>query len=211
MRFLSACILGLLVANPSFAATYTYNYTAEFQSAGTDDTSVFSIADEARALSTITGTMTFSDYIVSGSGSEIYYSPAVVSFNELTIPLDTAQKSVRISRVSSWDELAFLREAPTAVGTNYDSLGFIIRDSLSKTALDAQAFPSALDISLFNINQLYFLNQRDDGDGLFATERTNFTVTQLEIQTSSVPLPAGLPLLVGALSVLGLIKRRKAS
>lgn len=211
MRFVTSLAVGLMVAGPTYAATYTYDFVAthivpSIDSA--DDTSVLSIADEARGFDTLTGTITFSDVVLSSSPTETIYDAPSLLINELSTPTDVPISALRVREIASQDDLGILRVEPTDLYVNYNAIGMIWIDN-GKTALDGADPLASLDISDFEIAQLFFLNQRNEGFGLFATERTNFRVTSLELQ--AVPLPAGGALLPIGLLGLAMFRRRVKS
>lgn len=76
--------------------------------------------------------------------------------------------------------------------------------------LDVNAVNWAADL-LDDTLSLVMRNQNTDYSYMywFGSDQGNFRPTlSIEYQTSSVPLPAGLPLMLGGLAVLGLVRRR---
>ncbi|SFA79508.1 VPLPA-CTERM protein sorting domain-containing protein [Poseidonocella pacifica] len=222
MRFWIPLFTSAMVAGPAFAVTYTYDFTAEyldFTSGGTtatgtptDDT-VDSIADAAFAFKDtgISGTLKFSDVVLSTSGNQTFYEPIEIMLNEFSAATDIPFVSLRIFKDGAVESLAAIR-SPTfpALSTNFSTIGMIWTNTTG-TVFDDPDFLASLDIGDFGLKQLFFMNQRDDGPphGGYASERVNFEITTLQLRP--VPLPAGGVLLPLGLLGLAILRRRKAS
>jgi hypothetical protein len=198
------------------ATEYKYTYTAEFLSSS-DDPTVDSIADTARPFSSISGTITLDDTLIGPSGDFIEYAAPVITVNEFSLTaIDLLPTSFKVGNdlvfgTSTYDFLTSAYGGLPAQDVDYDIMQFSFRDGTA-TAVSSGDFPTLIDISAFQLAQIYFFSsfEPSTGGSGFAKERVTFSFTSFELESApAVPLPASLPALLAGLGAFGLLRRRQ--
>jgi hypothetical protein len=197
-------ILTSVLAIPAHAATYTYDFTAAYAFGGGTN-AASTIVDTAAGFSTLSGTLVLDDTLVSAAATSATYGPASITINEFAIGDAGTLDGTRVDNIGIFDQFAALNSVPSD-GQYYDRIAFIIRDSTA-AAFSSTAFPNPLVLGDFDIPFLFFTSSSTG-----ARERIDFRFTDLTLRApSAVPLPAGLPLLLGGMGLLALVRRRKSS
>ena len=202
-----------VLAGTAQAATYTYNFSAEFGGYSiTDGDGASTLADTYAAFSTITGTIKFDDTPI-GSGSTFSdYAPAILDIDQFNMSeFERLPEKTRLRN----DDPVFGDAITTTfqgVGTSdpfglYDRISLQIIDE-SQTAFSDTSFPTAIDLADFNIPLILLNSSLKDASGLHTLDQTRYVFTELEL-VSEVPLPAGIWLLGAGLAGLGTIGRRR--
>ncbi|WP_272005452.1 VPLPA-CTERM sorting domain-containing protein [Roseovarius sp. ZX-A-9] len=205
MKPIILSILTSLLAIPAHAATYTYDFTAAFESrSGTNAAST--IVDTAAGFSTLSGTLVLDDTLVSAAATSATYGPASITINEFAIGAAGTLDGTRVDNIGGFDQFVGLNDVPSD-GQYYDRISFIIRDSTA-AAFSSTVFPNPLVLADFDAPTMLFTSSTTAS----ARERIDFRFTDLTVRApSAVPLPAGLPLLLGGMGLLALVRRRKSS
>ena len=210
-RFLLSALAAFcaFTAFPAFSATFTYDFTAERAGGGSSDPAV-TIVDTAASFATITGTLTFDNTFVSASASGDLYAAPSLSIDQFSLASTIGFTNSRVDN-GGFDQLVGVTPGLPPTGEFFDRVNFILRDTTG-AVFPSTAFPDSIDLADFNIAILLFTSSFNNGTNSGARERRDFNFTELTRQSvSTVPLPAGLPLLASGLALLGFVRRRKAS
>jgi hypothetical protein len=198
-------ILTSVLAIPAHAATYKYDFTAAYAFGGGTN-AASTIVDTAAKFSTLSGTLVLDDTLVSAAATSATFGPASITINEFAIGDAGTLEGTQVDNKEIFDQFAAINSVPSD-GQYYDQIVFIIRDSTA-AAFSSTAFPNPLVLGDFDIPFLFFTSSMSSG----ARERIDFRFTDLTLGApSAVPLPAGLPLLLGGMGLLALVRRRKSS
>ncbi|MGC3940576.1 hypothetical protein ACOTTU_22475 [Roseobacter sp. EG26] len=211
-KSLIAAALLTLLALPGTAATYIYDFEAEYKNGTADDDSVDTVADLAGALligTTLTGTLTIDDTLLSGNASSRTYAPGSITFDQID-----AAAYVPFTQTSVFNGGSDLVNLSTdintyPVGELVSWISVFLRDFDGDFVDDTDA-PTAIDLDELETKEMAFLGNIV-GKG-FARERVNYEFTSISAPTviPTVPLPAGLPLLGGGLVLIfGLSRHRR--
>lgn len=212
MKSLITATLLSLVTMPASAAILSFDFEAEFLSFSADDDSVDTVADLVGALligTTLTGTLTIDDTFLSGDASIREYTPGSISFDQIDASAYVPFTRTRVINGGT-DQVDLFTELDTyPIGEVVSSVQIFLRDFEGGFVGDT-GFPTAIDLDELETRQIAFLGNIT-GEG-FARERVDYEFTSISAPTviSTVPLPAGLPLLAGGLVLLvGLSRRRR--
>ncbi len=212
MKTLVTAALLSLVALPATAATYVYDFEAEYQNGTADDDSVNTVADLAGALligTTLTGTLTIDDTFLSEDAVGRDYVPGAITFDQIDASAYEPFTRTRVINGGT-DFLDIFTELDTyPVGDLVSRLHIFLWDFDGGIVGDT-GIPTAIDLDVFEVKQIAFVGNIV-GEG-FARERVNYEFTSISAPTviPTVPLPAGLPLLAsGLVLIFGLSRRRR--
>ena len=203
MRFPLIAASAFCLATTAHATTYTYDFTARFLNIVASDPAT-TIVDTAAAFSSITGTITLDDTVLSSDSDSSTYAAPIFTVDQFSTSGVQPSSSTLVAN-GSVDQIASLTDASTSSSDFFDRIDFILRDTTA-TALSSNDFPTFIDLDDFNIPVLLFYSS-----STFARERVDFTITDLTLQTAVVPLPATLPLMMVGLGGLALMRRRQAT
>ena len=203
-------------AGTAQAATYTYNFSADFGGyLTTDGDSASTLTDTYAAFATITGSITFDDTLIGVMTPTLTdYEPAVIDIDGFD--MSEFERLPTRTRIRNDDPSFGDSITTTFAGVNssdpnglYDILSLQFVDS-SKSVFSDTSFPTLIDPADFEISviRMYSSEKHADGDSLL--DDITFNVTDLEL-VSEVPLPAGIWMLGGGLAALGALRRRRRS
>lgn len=208
----TAC-LALLTVGAAQAKTYTYNFTANAPERKFNADAEASLADDVLALygpggsiAEMTGSITFDDTVVSIDGAITTYAPTVFQVDGLDLSALWPGLETRAGGATT-DFIGTLSDITST--TPMDAVDLIMQDD-DNTAFGGGVPFANLDLADFETALLLFYNPRVDPANpstAFTGDRVDFTLTSLTLQ--AVPLPAGLPLLLGGLGAMAVIRRRQ--
>lgn len=204
MRFPLIAASAFCLATTAHATTYTYDFSASLSNRVSSDPAT-TIVDTAAAFSSITGTITLDDTVLSSGSFSSTYAAPIFTVDQFSTSGVQPSSSTLVGNGSSLDQIASLTAPSTSPSDFFDRIDFILRDTTA-TALSSTDFPTFIDLDDFNISVLFFYSS-----STFARERVDFTITDLTLQTAVVPLPATLPLMMVGLGGLALMRRRQAT
>ncbi|MEM6634486.1 MAG: VPLPA-CTERM sorting domain-containing protein [Pseudomonadota bacterium] len=206
MKLQAFAALAAVLASPVYAATLTYNFSAEYQFGTADDDSVSTIADTAEALigTTLTGSFTLDDTFLAGDAVRRTYAPGTISIDQMDLSgvlpfTDTVLQNSQFN----FDGYTLRTILPDTTGEVVSQIFFTLRD-LDENIIGDTGFPPLPALSEFELTQMGFIGNVTGENG--ARERVNYTLTSLEL--APIPLPAGSMLLLTGLGALALARRR---
>lgn len=216
MKYILLTAALTLAASPLSAATTTYTFTAEFDARPYNDgIADNSAADLAQDLGTISGSFDVDDTVISDNGSVARFAVSnfmldqtALNFTAYPDQLNQRNNFGTTDQVSLTHSSANTQTYYNAVEIVFNSYGSpgspstLFDDTTYKTLLDP------IDPADFDIVQLYFYSSTERPGQSDGFDRTNFVVTSWEVQTPAVPLPAGLPLLLGGIAAFAAVRRR---
>ena len=222
MKFTSLILATSLFASPAFSATFTYDFEAKSigrQFGGLSDPAD-TIVDIADGFASITGTIAFSDVVLSDGITTRYGAPTVSvdQFDLSTTTISPIRLNVTDNRIATQNPLG------PDDGSVFDSFSLIFQSLRPGNSYSRSDVPGAIDIGDFFFNGLLTTASIYDSDlGRYAAvERVDFLFTSLvlrdadgdgngdgrPVEPNVVPLPATLPLLLAGLGGAGLVLRR---
>lgn len=208
MNYIVCAALACLIAGPAVATSFTYTFTAALDRRTGSDAAV-TIVDQVEAFSTLTGTLTFDDTFVSATSDSATYGTPILTLNEVSLAGVLTPVNVRVDNDAfggAFDQVVGVNTPLPQDGVYRDIVNVLIRDTTA-TALSSTAFPTDLTLADFNIPILFFTSSSDDGTNASARERIDYRFTSLSL--APVPLPAGLPLLLGGVAGLAWLRARR--
>ncbi|MEM0946117.1 MAG: VPLPA-CTERM sorting domain-containing protein [Pseudomonadota bacterium] len=223
MRIFALSMASAALAGGAFAAPVSYDFVASSPTYVGANDATSTTADTLFALGTITGTIVFDDVLQQQINPNLAaYNPAVLNidgFDNAMFNLPSPTVRVANDAPGFGDVVSFsggFGLGGLADG-NYATFGFRVQDD-DGTAWSNTSFPTVMNLADFESAVFQFrafsITNLGQGAQDIVRERVDFTLTSL-LRTGStpppidvVPLPAGLPLMIGGLMAFGLLRRR---
>ena len=211
-RLFMSGIFAALSAFGAQAGTVTYSYVAENPTIIRNDVTESSMADLVAGLSVLTGTITFDDTLVSVGGPIARYAPMTITVDGIDTSGLLPGNFVQISNDAGISGIDVLGTTSLVTSTTpADAIDLIWRDFDGTIFSSNTPFPGMIDINAFEDRALLFYNPRvdaADATNRFSNDRTDFTITSLTL-VPAIPLPAGLPLMLGGLMAVGVFRAHR--
>lgn len=198
------------------ATTLSYRFTAELVRSSPND-AIDSVVDQAIAAGTLSGRMDFSTVLDTSKPptfAEARYLAPIISIDGFDMSgFETLFEKATIVNNNTgaipFDALIANSGIDASEGL-VESL-FLWLDDPSATAIDdARIFPDGIFLSDWEGRTLSMVGRLNDANGAaLESERAAFSLSNLT-PIPAVPLPAGMPLLIGGLAAFGLLRRKQA-
>jgi hypothetical protein len=218
--FLSAFCAFVMPLSAS-AAVLDYTYAADYSFtqvlSGFDETGDYD-ANRLETRASITGKLSFDDTLVNDFGDSLRFGPVAITIDSF-IPLGTEMPitSTNFSDDAGLDSILTGNGGMPATNPpgEYTLLGLFLVDDTNTLFPGGPVFPDLIELSDFTRARITLRSTLFDptlGPPDQPTKIVGFDITQLTpVQDpSTVPLPAGLPLLLGGLAILGWASGRRA-
>ena len=220
LRSILGAICATLLPLSASAAVLEYTYAADYSYTqvlnGFDETGDHD-ANRLETRASITGTLTFDDTLKNVFGDTLRFGPVAITIDSFV----TQGTEMPISSIDLKDDLSLDSIVTTNSGlpvtspaAEYTLLGLFLADDTNTLFAGGLAFPDLIELSNFTRARITLRSTLFDpslGAPYQPTKIVGFDLKQLTpVQTpATVPLPAGLPLLIGALGVLACHRRRR--
>lgn len=217
--FLTALFLATVpLAGGAAVLEYQFTATHSFSAVwnGFDETADYD-ANILQAAGTISGTVRFDDTFVSSTGGTSFYGPTGITIDGYTFKNDISRPNVT-ALVDNATTDAIITGGPGFNPSDpngiYTQIGVYLVDDSNTLFSGGVSFPDLIDpadFSQFNLSVRTTVFDASIPVLDIPTKQARFEITDWKTvsEPAPVPLPAGVPLILGGFAMLGLIARRR--
>ena len=202
-KFILTCA-ALVWSTTASAATFVYDYIAEFDRVIVSDPTIDTVVDSIQSMTELTGTLTLNDTVVDTGPTGIAYEAPILTIDGFDLSPTRGFSAFGVQKFPTFDDISGSTAVPSASSLLQD-VNFIFRDHTG-TALSNFDVPVPIDIGDFDRTILLFYANQTGASALdiLKFERVDYRFTSLTLRpVAAIPLPASLPfLLFGAMTLV---------